>query len=142
MKKMILLLAAVGFITNLQAQKLMTKNVPLAVTNAFSKAYPGIKDVDWSKDGSNFEAEYDKGKIDKSVTYDATGKLIETEVEILASELPASVMEYVKKNYKEDEVKEASKITTANGNITYEAEVKGKDLIFDSKGNFIKSVKN
>lgn len=142
MKKLILLLAIVGFITKSHAQKLMAKNVPVAVTNAFSKAYPLIKDVDWSKDGSNYEAEFDKGKVDKSVTYDASGKLIETEVEILASALPASVMEYIKKTYKEDEVKEASKITDANGTVTYEAEVKGKDLIFDSKGNFIKSVKD
>ena len=142
MKKIILVLAIAGFVTEVQAQKLMAKNVPLAVTNAFSKAYPEIKDVDWSKDGSNFEAEYDKGKVDNSVTYNASGKLLETEVEILASELPTSVMEYVKKTYKEDEVKEASKITDANGTVTYEAEVKGKDLIFDSKGNFIKAIKD
>ena len=51
-------------------------------------------------------------------------------------------MEYVKKTYKEDEVKEASKITDANGTVTYEAEVKGKDLIFDSNGNFIKAIKD
>ena len=142
MKKLILSLAVAGFITNANAQKLMAKNVPVAVTNAFSKVYPSIKDVDWSKDGNNYEAEYDKGNFDKSVTYDASGKLLETEVEILASELPTSVMEYVKKTYKEDEVKEASKITDANGTVTYEAEVKGKDLMFDSKGNFIKAIKD
>ena len=57
------------------------------------------------------------------------------------SSLPQGVMEYVKKNYKENEVKEATKITDENDTITYEVEVKGLDLIFDSKGNFIKSIK-
>lgn len=142
MKKIILLLAIAAFCMQAQAQRLMAKQVPAAVTAAFAKAYPSIKDVDWSKDGVNYEAEYDLSKKDMSVTYDAVGKLIETEMEIAASALPPSVMDYVKKNYKEDEVKEASKITAANGTITFEAEVKGKDLIFDSKGNFIKAVKD
>ena len=142
MKKVILFLAILGFISQTQAQKIMSKNVPVAVTNAFSKAYPTIKDVDWSKDGVNYEAEYDQDKVDKSVTYSATGELIETEVEIAAAALPPSVMDYVKKTYKEDEVREACKITSANGIVTYEAEVKKIDLIFDSKGNFIKAVKD
>jgi hypothetical protein len=34
------------------------------------------------------------------------------------------------------------KITDAKGSITYEAELKGKDLIFDSKGKFIKETKD
>lgn len=141
MKKLILLIAIVAFVTQSQAQKLMQAKVPKAVKNAFHKAYPSVKDADWSKDGKNYEVEYDANKVDMSITYSATGKLIETEMEISASSLPRGVMDYVKKNYKEDEVKEASKITTAKGIVTYEAEVKGLDLIFDSKGNFIKSVK-
>lgn len=141
MKKIILALAIAGFFTKVQAQKLMTKNVPLAVTNAFSKAYPEIKDVEWSKDGINFEAEYDHDKVDRSVTFNAAGDILESEVKIKASELPAGVMEYVKKTYDEDEVREAARITDAKGLVTYEAEVKGNDLIFDSKGNFIKAIK-
>ena len=97
MKKIILALAIAGFFTKVQAQKLMTKNVPLAVTNAFSKAYPEIKDVEWSKDGINFEAEYDHDKVDRSVTFNAAGDILESEVKIKASELPAGVMEYVKR---------------------------------------------
>lgn len=139
---MILFLAFLGFISQTQAQKIMSKNVPVAVTKAFSKAYPTIKDVDWSKDGVNYEAEYDQDKVDKSATYTATGELIETEVEIKASALPPSVMDYVKKTYQEDEVREASKITSAKGVVTYEAEVKRMDLIFDSKGNFLKAIKD
>ena len=81
-------------------------------------------------------------KVDNSSTDDAAGNRLETEVEIKPSSLPAGVLEYVMKNYKEDEVKEASKITDGKGTVTYEAEVKGLDLIFDAKGTFIKSEKN
>jgi hypothetical protein len=36
-------------------------------------------------------------------------------------------------------IKEAARITDANGKTTYEAEVRGKDLIFDEKGNYLKT---
>ena len=141
MKKLILLFAIAGLFTQAQAQKLKAKDVPVAVTAAFEKSHPTTKDVDWSKDGNNYEVEYDVNKTDMSITYNSSGKLMETEMEIKASALPAPVMEYVKTNYKEDEVKEAAKITDASGIVSYEAEVKGMDLIFDSKGNYIKSMK-
>ena len=35
-----------------------------------------------------------------------------------------------------------AKITKANGEMIYEAEIKGKDLLFDMNGNFIEEVKN
>ncbi len=39
-------------------------------------------------------------------------------------------------------MKEAAKITDAHGVVTYEAEVKGMDLLFDSAGKFLKEVKD
>jgi len=35
-------------------------------------------------------------------------------------------------------ITEAGKVTDAKGRTQYEAEVKGKDMLFDEKGNFIK----
>jgi hypothetical protein len=145
MKKLILFLAIAGIFTYANAQKtqkLTTKDVPTAVAIAFSNAYPTIKDVEWSKNGNNFVAEYDLGKTDRFVTYDVTGILIDTRMKIASSALPISVMQYVKKNYDEDEVKKSCEITDATGIVTYKTRVKGTDLYFDSKGNFIKSVKD
>lgn len=142
MKKLILLLAIAGFFTQTQAQKLMASDVPKVVTAAFTKAHSTVTDVAWSKDGVNFEAEYDVNKADMSTTYSAAGIMIETEMEIAITALPASVLSYVETNYKEKEISEASKITAANGTVTYEAEVTGIDLIFDAKGTFIKTVKD
>ena len=141
MKKLILVIAIVGFIGSAQAQKLTAKDVPVAVKEAFTKAYPMEKDIDWSKDGSNYEAQYDAKQGDISVTYKSDGELVETEMDIPISSLPQGVMDYVKKHHKNHKVKEAAKITSANGTVTYEAEVNGMDLIFDSKGNYLKSVK-
>ena len=142
MKKLIVLIAIAGFITQAQAQKMDVKDVPVIVTDAFYHAYPTIKDVDWSKDGNNYAVTYDENELDKSVTYDVSGTLIGIDEEILVSTLPASVMVYVTKNYNEDEVKEASKITDSQGTVTYETEMKGSNLYFDSEGNFLKSEEN
>ena len=43
MKKLVLLLAIGGLFTQAQAQKVMAKDVPTAVTSAFNKAYPSVK---------------------------------------------------------------------------------------------------
>ena len=141
MKKLILLLTIVAFTTQLQAQKMMSKNVPADIKASFHNEYPSVMDVDWSKEGNNYEAEYDTKQGDMSVTYGPDAKMIEMEMEIAKSSLPQNIMDYIKRNYNEDEVKEASKITDAKGVVTYEAEVKGMDLLFDLKGNFIKEVK-
>jgi hypothetical protein len=142
MKKLALMMVA-GLITSFAiAQKLSDKDVPQPVKSAFQKAYPNAKEVKWEKEGSNYEAEFDYNKADHSVLFDANGSLIETEVEIEVNQLPKGVLEYVAKNYQGQKIKEAAKITDAKGVVTYEAEIKGKDLIFDSNGNFIKEVKN
>ncbi len=142
MKKLILLLIVVGSITQAQAQKkLMAKDVPTAVKDAFSKAYQMEKDIDWCKDGNNYEAEYDSKKGDMAAIYSADGQLVSTEMDISIADLPSGVMEYLLKNHKDHKVKEASKTTNVDGTITYETEVQGMDLIFDSNGKYLKSKK-
>lgn len=122
------------------AQKNQEKNVPPVVKAAFEQQFKNAKDVEWEKEGNNYEVEFEIGETEQSALYDGTGNLIETEVEIKVSDLPSGVAEYVKAKYNK-KIKEASKITDALGTETYEAEVKGMDLIFDSNGKYIKSSK-
>lgn len=141
MKKLILMTVA-AMITSLTfAQKTQDKNVPVAVKSAFQKQYPDAKEVKWEKENGNYEAEFEIGETDYSVLIDASGNIIETEIEISVDALPANAKEYVSKNHVGQKIKEAAKITDAKGKVTYEAEIKGIDLLFDSNGNFIKEVK-
>ena len=70
---------------------------------------------------------------------DANGMIVEIEIELAVADLPAAAINYVSANYGSEKIREASKITSANGTITYEAEVSKKDLIFDASGKFIKT---
>lgn len=112
--------------------------VPAAVKDAFRKQYPQAVKVEWEAEKGNYEAEFVSNGIRQSVLMDAAGKVLETEVEIKPEQLPEAAQTYLAQNYTGQKIKEAAKITDAKGGITYEAEVKGKDLIFDAAGNFIR----
>jgi uncharacterized protein YxeA len=114
---------------------------PEAAKTAFAKAYPNAAKVKWEKEEGNFEVSFVLNGNESSVIYNAKGVLQESEHEMKASELPASVIAYMKDHYKGMKVTSGARITKTDGSINYEAAVKGKDVIFDTNGKFIKEVK-
>lgn len=137
MYKTILVLAALMTSSSFSAQKLKEAEVPQVVRDAFKSTYQDVKKVTWEKEDGNFEAGFENGGKENSVVFNSAGSILETEIQIRVEELPVAAKDYITKNYK-SKIKEASTITDAQGNMNYEAEVDGKDLIFDSSGNFIK----
>ena len=133
MKLSLALFAASLLVGHVHAQ-----NVPAAVSTAFTKTFPGISVKKWDKEEGNYEANFTKDGKTVSATFDANGKWVETETDIEVNELPAPVMEYIKTKYHNAAIKEAAIINTSENKKKYEAEVKGKDILFDEKGNFIK----
>ena len=123
------------------AQKLKESEVPNPVKVTFAKLQPGIT-AKWEKEGANYEAGYKKDGKMMSVLIQPNGTMTESEISIKTEELPASTLAYLKTNYKDKKIKEAAKITKADGTINYEAEVEGKDVIFDKDGKFIKEAKD
>lgn len=142
MKRLIILLAATGCITFANAQKISSKNIPASVKTSFQKQFPDVKNVHWEKEKANYEAGFKMKETDYSVLINPSGDIIETETGIGINELSPSVKEYVAKHYPGQQIKEAAKITDAKGTITYEAAIKGKDLIFDPSGKFIREQKD
>ncbi|MCZ2357619.1 MAG: PepSY-like domain-containing protein [Bacteroidia bacterium] len=138
MKKTVILLSVMFTVLSANAQKISDKEVPAVVKSALQKNYPNAKELKWEKEKGNYEAEFEVNETDYSLLIDASGNILETEIEIKVDALPAKVKDYITKNYAGQKIKEATKITSSKGVVTYEAEVKGKDLIFDSNGNFIK----
>lgn len=102
------------------------------------KPTPGINKVAWEMEKDKFEANFRKDGREMSSLFTSNGTITESEKEIKPDELPANILPYVSKHYKGYIVKEASKIIKTDGTVKYEAEVHGKDLVFDVKGNFIK----
>jgi len=116
-------------------------NVPAKVRSALKQKYPEAKNVGWEKENGNYEANWGgKSGEDNSVQFTPSGNFIEIVKAIPVSQLPANTIAYVKEHYKV-KITEAGKVTDAKGNTSYEAEVKGKDVIFDKDGNFVKAEK-
>lgn len=109
-------------------------NVPAAVREAFQKTYPGAEKLKWDKEDGRFEASFEYKEQEMSVLYNANGTVAETETEIPVTDLPKEAYKYASGKGK---VKEAAKIVSADGTVTYEAEVGKSDLIFDDNGNFL-----
>ena len=125
--------------TDIMAQKVKSTDVPVAVKSALIKKYPSAEGVVWEKEKGNFEANWGgKSREDNSVVFTPGGTFVEQVVAIPVSSLPAAVATYVKVHYPGAKITEAGKVTDAHGKMSYEAEVKGKDLVFDEQGNFIK----
>ena len=125
------------------AQKINEKDVPAIVKNSLTKSF-GEQSAKWDKEGENFEASFKAKGKETSVVFDAAGSILETEVEIKKSELPASVSEILKKDFANAKIEEVAKIDT-KGVTTYEVEVEigedSFDLIFDAQGKLIKKEK-
>ena len=141
MKRNVLaVITAVFIMSGCYAQDLKSSDVPEAVKSALVKKYPESKGVSWEKENGNYEANWGgKSGEDNSVQFSPSGTFIEIVKAIPVSQLPKDVATYVKAHYNNAKISEAGLVTDANGKVTYEAEVKGKDLIFDENGNFVKT---
>lgn len=141
MKKILMMCALTTVVViSACAQKIDAAKVPAAVKTAFAKQYPGAT-VKWEKEAGKYEAGFKQNGNTMSALFEANGTMIENEMDIKIADLPAPVLAYVKEHYKGKTIKEGAKITKADGTVNYEAEVAGKDVIFDANGNFLKEVK-
>jgi hypothetical protein len=127
--------SVVNFVT---AQKLESSKIPEAVKTSFAKHYPAVKNIDWEMENGEYEASFKDKSVSHAVMFKKDGTFTESEIDIATNELPSPILGYMKEHYKNSPVKEASKITKADGTVNFEAGIKGKDIIFDEQGKFIK----
>src|SRR6266852_2459950 len=113
MKKLKMITALVVLITSsAYAQKLDASKVPAVVKTAFAKQYPGVTPK-WEMEDGKYEASFKKGIDAMSAMFEPNGTFTESEVDIKVTALPASVLAYVKEQYKGKTIKEGAKITKA-----------------------------
>jgi len=140
MKRTTLLLAAMATCAYaVNAQDLKSRNVPAIVKETLAKKYPHAAKVSWEKEKGNYEANWGgRSGEDTSVLFTPKGAFVEEVDAIPVSQLPANIPHFVKAYYKSAKINEAGKVTDAAGKKMFEAEIKGKDLLFDESGKFIK----
>jgi hypothetical protein len=144
MKRYILAFTAlIGVLAATQAQKKEAgKSTPPALVKAaLLRTFPGATAVKWSKEEGSYEAEFKLNGKEMSADLDETGAILESEEALKIRELPAAALDYIKTHYKGAKISESARITKANGEVNYEAEVRKADVMFDKNGKFLKEVK-
>jgi uncharacterized membrane protein YkoI len=135
---------------NAEEKALHKSQVPKAVLEAFEKAYPNMKDVEFEKEMFNgqaaYELEYKTNNEEHEVLYSADGTLLQKEEEIEGETLPAAVKDAIRKAYPKAEIKEVEKIMKPdNALMGYEVEIvtagKEIELELDTQGKILKTEK-
>lgn len=129
-----------GLSIGVHAQQHSNEEVPAAVKTAFAQKFPGMT-ARWVKTGDQYEALFKQKRQKMSAVFAADGTIKETEREIKVRELPLPVRDYVEQHYKGADIKEAARITRADGQINYEAGLEDKEVVFDAGCNFLKEEK-
>jgi len=143
MKKIIYLMSVLTIVIfSWASAQEQNKDVPKNVTSAFSKMYPSVKDTKWHKEDGNYEAKFTDGGKEMSIQLNGKAELVQKEIYIKVSELPKAAQDYLTKHYAGVNFDEASQVTNAKGVKHYQAETKGKTVVFDAKGAFMKEEKD
>ncbi|MHB1920890.1 MAG: hypothetical protein ACYCOO_01510 [Chitinophagaceae bacterium] len=138
MKKQLLFALALGLgVVTAQAQSV---KVSAAAKAALAKNYPqsAQNHITWEKENGNFEANWGGSDGEaNSIQYSPSGKFVVGEVAIPASQLPSSALAYAHQKGAHESM--GTKITKANGQVSYEMEWKGKSLVFNENGKYLRT---
>lgn len=126
------------FLASLAYATKQTQKVPEKAKQTLGKMYPNAANVKWDNEDDEWEAEFKQNNTDMAVTFDLSGNLKETEEGCAVNKLPQPVRDYIAAHFAGKKIKESAKITEAGGRIKYEAEIEGKDYLFDSDGKPVK----
>ncbi len=125
-----------------QEKTISAKSVPSAVISAFKSRYPNATIKSFAREKENgkvfYEIESKDGDIGRDVLYNPDGSVVAVEETIAASDLPASIQEFVRSKYAGAVITKAEKSTQGDA-VEYEVFVKHRKkrlaLEFDADGN-------
>jgi len=140
MKFVLSLLLCCFFATDCYSQTLTATEVPAKVREANKKKYPATQNTKWKKVNEGFEASQLINKKQSVIRYDNNGKLISTETEVTATEVPKLMNDFIISNFKGKKPSNLHRISDPAGKISFAAEIEEMRYIFDSKGNFLEQV--
>ena len=141
MKKLFFVTAAFCFFAfEMKAQD--KGKAPDAAKSSFQKMFPKAEKVKWDKEDNEYEASFTLNGTKMSAVFDVAGNWKETEETIAQKDVPAKALAYFTEHYKNSKIQECAKTIKSDKQVVYEIEIKGKDIVFDSNGNFVKEAKD
>ena len=139
MKKIFCLLLLLACCVTVEAQKLAANAVPKTVTTAFKKSHPTATKETWFKHDDKYEVKFTVNKKVKSLMYNTKGILVFNEAKVTLTTLAAAAKKYMDTNFTNQTILKVVRMTTMTNSISYAVEINDRNIIFDTKGHFIKS---
>jgi len=128
------LVSAFVALESIDAGRINTEEIPIAVISSFAESYPGariINAVTQQKDGVTvYGIESIDGKTRRDIVYSSEGRALEIEEDVKPSRLPKPVFESIKERYPKGKIKSAEKLTRGTA-IVYEVAVVTRDGTFE-----------
>ncbi|WP_205499664.1 hypothetical protein [Rufibacter psychrotolerans] len=122
MKKLVLVLVAAAGASWGCSQRLASVQAPSLVQNAVQVKYPGVKTIDWEKQGDLYEAEFEVGMVEHTALLDATGHILMQKQDIGVAELPQPVALALQRDYQAYQKEDLEKVEKA-GQVYYQVEL-------------------
>jgi hypothetical protein len=136
MKYLIILFFLVVFQSNAQTVK-----VPETITKKFTEANPGVENVKWSRDSVNYKVTFsDAAQHESIVYYDADGKVIRSERQLMEKDVPTAIRQYYSDKYPNENSFSVWVVEDAEGNRSYYTNRKDETIYFDKTGQISKDV--
>jgi uncharacterized protein YxeA len=141
--KKIIIVFSVWLLFGLSAfsQEIKPDKVPNPVKQAFVKQYPAAKTVKYGFDNTDYKISFQEQGKECIVTYNATGKLLETEKEITSAGLPKEVSAAVAKKFPGYTIITAVRREAFDKGICFEMDLKkddaGYSVRFSDKGEIL-----
>ena len=141
MKKIILFVAlcVTTQVTFAQGQVSKSRTVPVNIVEAFHKAHPKATILKWNDEPPIWEVKYKDGDKIGAISYRTKAIITETELVISLNKLPnkLAIPDFIKTKYPAEKIQRCEKVEKANGIITYEIQITGKEIIFDKNGKYL-----
>lgn len=128
MKTLKIALLAIFATASINAQSLVETQVPKNFTEGLLKVYPNAKDIEWERSNDNYKVEFKVGDLDRTVHFNKTGDRVRVEAEMVKTELPAALVEAIKKDYS-DFILESVYSITKNNITTYKVMLQKRDWV-------------
>lgn len=144
MKKIVYLSVIVVMGLSACGQAGKSRQVPVNISEAFSKLHPSATILKWNDEPPIWEAKYKDGEEKGAVSFNNKAEVTETELVISESQLPNAnaIPDYIKEHYPEEKIKGCEKITKQDGSNTYEIQITGKEIVFDAEGKYLSEEKD
>ncbi len=146
MKNKFLIIGTVLAITfTSQAQDITQSQVPSVILNQFNNQYPKATDIEWEIDSNLYNVEFEIGwNTDHEIWYNTSGEMVKHKEDVSKSELPETVKNKIKSEFKGYSIDDLERITD-NGKVIYKIELDALtqqdwDVILDSNGNVISKI--